>query len=301
MRFKGLDLNLLVALASLLETRSVSATAKAMNLSQQAVSAALARPRVYFSDDLLVVNGKRMYPTAYAEALSTLLKDCLRDLDALLSSSSVFDPATAQRTFVIVGSDYVTAAVLTPLTVRLAREAPGVRLEIFHPNDDSAAQLAEGKIDLLLTPAGYNHPDHPADLLYEERHVVAGWSGNPLLKRRKITEADIFSSGHVAVTIGGRNRAVAFADRQLALMGKVRRIEVVTSSFTAVPWLLKDTLRLSFMHERLARAIGEDFPLAYAPIPFKFPLMPEMVQYHQARAGDEGLVWLRKQLSRGNR
>lgn len=297
MRFKGLDLNLLVALDVLLETRSASATAKQLNLSQPAVSAALARLRDYFRDDLLVVSGKRMYPTAYAEALAPMLKACLRDLDGLVSSSSAFEPATAQRSFTIVGSDYVTAVVLAPLIVRLAREAPNIRLQIFNPNEDSNAQLAEGKIDLLIAPTGYNHPDHPADLLYEERHVIAGWNGNPLFSRSSLTEADIFGSGHVAVTIGGRARALSFADRQLTLMGKVRRVEAATSSFTAVPWLLKDTMRLSFMHERLARVMAEHLPLTYAPIPFEFPLMPEMIQYHSARAEDQGLAWLRRQLA----
>ncbi|RYG76693.1 MAG: LysR family transcriptional regulator, partial [Alphaproteobacteria bacterium] len=41
MRFKGLDLNLLGALDVLLECRSVSRAAEALNLSQPAVSAAL--------------------------------------------------------------------------------------------------------------------------------------------------------------------------------------------------------------------------------------------------------------------
>ena len=40
MRFKGLDLNLLVALDVLLETRSVSTAARRLNLSQPAMSAA---------------------------------------------------------------------------------------------------------------------------------------------------------------------------------------------------------------------------------------------------------------------
>ena len=45
MRFKRLDLNLLVALDVLLETRSVSQAAARMNLSQPAMSSALARLR----------------------------------------------------------------------------------------------------------------------------------------------------------------------------------------------------------------------------------------------------------------
>ena len=118
MRFKGLDLNLLVALDALLETRSVSAAASRLNLSQPAMSAALSRLRDYFGDDLLVASGKRMYPTAYAETLYPQLKDCLAGLDSLISNPTLFDPKTSLRTFRIIGSDYVTAAALVPLISR---------------------------------------------------------------------------------------------------------------------------------------------------------------------------------------
>jgi len=54
MRFKGLDLNLLIAFEVLLETRSVSRAAERMNLSQAAMSSALGRLREYFGDEILV-------------------------------------------------------------------------------------------------------------------------------------------------------------------------------------------------------------------------------------------------------
>jgi hypothetical protein len=79
-------------------------------------------------------------------------------------------------------------------------------------------------------------------------------------------------------------------------MGKHRRIEVSASSFTTVPWLLIGTQRLAVMHERLARAAAQIFPIAYRPMPFTFPVMEELVQFHQTRAADEGLRWLRTQL-----
>ena len=295
MRFKGLDLNLLVALDAMVETHSVSAAARRLHLSQPAMSAALSRLRDYFGDELFVVSGKRMYPTAFAEALSPQLKDCLRGLEALISSPNEFDPATAQRTFVIVASDYLTTAVLAPLVIRLAERAPGVRLEMVLPDESSVSQVAEGTVDLLITPETFVHPDHPADLLFEERHLVVGWNDNPIFDK-PLTEEGVFASGHVAVAMG-RDRVPAFADRQLALLGKPRRVEVTAASFNVVPWLLRNTMRLALMHERLVRVMVKDLPIASAPLPFDFPLMREMMQHHQARSNDEGLKWLRGELA----
>jgi hypothetical protein len=63
-----------------------------------------------------------------------------------------------------------------------------------------------------------------------------------------------------------------------------------------VPWLICGTQRLAVMHERLATQMAARFPLALAPMPFAFPVMREMIQYHKAREADDGLKWLRAQL-----
>ncbi|SEP38403.1 regulatory helix-turn-helix protein, lysR family, partial [Rhizobium tibeticum] len=63
MRFKGLDLNLLVALDALMTKRSVTAAARSINLSQPAMSAAIARLRTYFGDELFSMQGRELVPT----------------------------------------------------------------------------------------------------------------------------------------------------------------------------------------------------------------------------------------------
>lgn len=108
MRFKGLDLNLLLAFDTLLHTRSVSRAADRMHLSQAAMSSALGRLREYFGDEILIVQGKRMYPTAFAESLVPRVKECLRRVKDVISTSPTFDPGTSERTFRIVVSDYIT-------------------------------------------------------------------------------------------------------------------------------------------------------------------------------------------------
>jgi len=295
MRFRGLDLNLLVAFEALLEERSVSRAAVRMNLSQPAMSAALGRLRSYFGDDILVPQGKRMHATAFAESLLPQVRECLQGLESLVATSPGFDPAKSQRSFRVVASDYATAAVLVPLVTRLADIAPQIRLDLLLTTDESARQLDEGKIDLMITPDIYCAPGHPTQLLFEEHHVVVGWKKNPLFRRR-LTEADFLAAGHVAVRMGNAGNP-AFADRQLEVLGRRRRVEVTVGSFTLVPWLLRGTNRVATMHERLVRIMAKEFQLAYTPVPFRFPVMREMIQHHRARTPDEGLAWLRAQIT----
>ncbi|MCX7284280.1 MAG: LysR family transcriptional regulator [Novosphingobium sp.] len=294
MRFKGLDLNLLVAFSVLMETRSVSRAAEKLHLSQPAMSAALGRLRDYFGDDLLVLQGKRMLPTAYAETLVPMVQDTLRQVDALITTSTTFDPATSQRTFRLIASDYITAAVIAPLSRRLSLEAPSIRIEAVLPSDGSSDLIAQGAFDLLITPEDFINPNQPAELLFEERHVIVGWDRNPVFSQ-PLTEAAFMAAGHVGIQMGNQ-RTSAFGDRTIEQSGRFRRMDVMASSFTVVPWLVIETHRLAVMHERLARRMATMFPLAIAPIPFDFPIMREMLQFNRTRSTDEGLKWLRGQL-----
>jgi DNA-binding transcriptional LysR family regulator len=180
------------------------------------------------------------------------------------------------------------------LAEHLAEVAPNIRLEILLPSDGVVKQIEDGVVDLLITPEHYVSPDLPSVLLYEDRHVVVGWRDNPLLQA-PIGESDLFSSGHVTVTIGNQ-RTVALADRHLENMNKTRRVEVIVPSFTLVPWFLINTRRLAVVAERLALVMGRYFPISYVSLPFPFPLLKEMAQFRFARAGDEGLTWLRREM-----
>jgi DNA-binding transcriptional LysR family regulator len=285
---------LLLALQVLLEERNVTRAARRLNISQPAMSAALARLRDYFQDDILVAQGRQLHPTAQAQSLAGPVRRMLAELDALLASSATFDPATAQRTFRMVASDYITASVIGSLTRRMATMAPRVRLEIMLPCEEAAQLVMEGQADLIITPEDYLDPDQPAELLCEEQQVVVAWKDNSALNNGLSTD-DFRRLGHVAVHVGS-NRVPSFADRQLERMSIVRHIAITCGCFTVLPWLICGTDRLAVLHERLARQLIAQFPLRMLELPFEFPVMREMIQYHKARETDEGLRWLRSEL-----
>jgi LysR family transcriptional regulator, nod-box dependent transcriptional activator len=292
MRFKRFDLNLLVVLDALLRERSVSRAAERLHLSQPAMSAALRRLREYFNDDILVAQGRRMVPTAHAQGIAPIVEKALADIDALISASTVFDPATSQRTFRICASDYVTVVLLLPLLAELETTAPQLRVEIRSPSPEALPALERGEIDFLLTPEQYTAREHPRQLLFEERHVVVGWKKNPVF-RAPLTEEAFFEQGQIFIAL---SHAPSFAEQQMGELNRRRRVDIVCSSFLAVPWLLPNTRRLALMHERLAKIMLDKHPLAIAPLPFPFPLMREVVQYHAARETDGGVRWFLERL-----
>ncbi|TAX43522.1 LysR family transcriptional regulator, partial [Rhizobium leguminosarum] len=136
MRFKGLDLNLLVALNALMTERKLTAAARSINLSQPAMSAAIARLRAYFNDELFVMQQRRLVPTPRAEALAPAVREALLQIQLSVIAWDPLVPAESNRRFRIVLSDFMTLVFFEKVIKRVAREAPGVSFELLHINDD---------------------------------------------------------------------------------------------------------------------------------------------------------------------
>jgi LysR family nod box-dependent transcriptional activator len=69
MRLDQFHLNLLIAFDVLLRERNVTRAAASLPMTQSAMRSALKRLRGSFGDDILVLHGKKMIPTARAIAL----------------------------------------------------------------------------------------------------------------------------------------------------------------------------------------------------------------------------------------
>src|SRR5690349_20578453 len=102
MRFRRLDLNLLVALDALLTEQNVTRAGERVFLSQPAMSAALARLRTHFKDELIRPVGRKTVLTPLAESLRRPVREVLNLSGAILDSSLDFDPQTSDRWFSLV-------------------------------------------------------------------------------------------------------------------------------------------------------------------------------------------------------
>ena len=290
MRFNKLDLNLLVALDAMLQTRSITAAARQLHMSQSAMSNCLARLRDYFGDELLVQVGRTLEPTKRAETLKDAVRDLLLRVETTVSAQPQFDPTRSEREFRIAASDY-SAIVLIPHLLALAQRAGArVRFQLLPQVGDSARALERGEADLLIIPRTYCSPEHPLDVLFEETFTCLVWSGSELARQGLDLEA-YARAGHVVMQPAGADRP-AFGNGFLQSCGLERRVEVSTYSFLAEPALVVGTERVATVHSRLARWLGGLLPVkAFAP-PLEIPVMEQAVQWHKYRASDPALIWL---------
>ncbi len=124
--YSELSLRELRVLHALLQQRSITRTAEAMETTQPAVSKTLRRLRAQFSDPLFVRNGQAMQPTAKALDIADRLRGLLAAADGLRFAATEFDPASSDRLFSLLLTDVGMIRFLPPLIARVADIAPNI-------------------------------------------------------------------------------------------------------------------------------------------------------------------------------
>lgn len=295
MRLKGLDLNLLVALDILIEELNVTRAAERMHVGQSAMSAALARLRQHFDDELLIVTGRRMMPTALAESMRQPLREAILRITGVVEIERSFIAATSSRRFTIEMPDHLVPVILPALTRRLSDRAPHLMLEVRPPIGDPSPLLHKGELDLVLTPSIYSDPEYIIEPFVANELVLVGCRGNSALKVQPTLET-VMSLPQAIVKFDRVRLASILSEQQLSIYGGTGRIALVAPNFSCIPPSLVGTNLIAILNRRLVTAAARNLPLAVWNVPVSMPSMMDVMMFHQIRKLDSGLAWLRGQL-----
>ena len=288
----SIDLNLLIALAVLLEERNLTRAGEKVNMSQPAMSGALARLRRHFDDELLVRDGHRYQLTPLAERLLPDVRDALRQVERTLDARQEFDPPTSTRTFSVAISDYAVSVLVDPL-LRLAREvAPGVGLTLNPiPPDMEESERGLLQHDLVIGPVGYMFPGESQEL-FRDRFVCIVDPANPRLASGALTLGDLSELPYAVATFGEPAHSSP-ADKALDKLGVRRHIQVFTEGWLPLPFVVAGTGLVAIVPERLARRVAATAEIAVCEPPFGTVELIENAWWHPSRSGDPALRWLR--------
>jgi LysR family transcriptional regulator, nod-box dependent transcriptional activator len=294
MRYRRLDLNLLVALDALLSEKSVTRAASKLNITQPAMSGALARLRDYFEDPLVVQVGRQMELTPLAGSLATTIHDIILRIDSAIATEPDFEPANTKRHFSITASDYVIRVFLLDVLRRIYREAPGVSFEFHQSTGRVQEELESGEVDFVIGPEIDVLTEHPHEVLFEDTYTVVAWAGSNIVGDT-LTFDEYMGLGHV-VFASDRQGSPSLERWLTRRYGDVRRIELTAHSFSLLPYLIIGTDRIATMQTRLARQFEQSLPLKLIPAPLEFPKLIEMLQWNIHRDLDPASRWLRGKL-----
>jgi DNA-binding transcriptional LysR family regulator len=242
-----LDLNLLRTFQAVHAAGNVSRAAERLGVSQPTVSHALGRLRLLLRDPLFIRSQHGMTPTPVASRLAAAVEQSLASLDAALRESDAYDPAHSDRTFRLHMSDIGETIFLPRLMRRIARAAPGVRLEAFQLDDPGILPAMEsGRIDLAL---GYIPAltDVERRFLLHEEYVVVLRADHPHAHERP-TRAALARLSYVLV------RSHPATARALDALGLRDHVRLTLPHFMVLPRILADTELAVIMPRRLSDA-----------------------------------------------
>jgi DNA-binding transcriptional LysR family regulator len=293
-RYRRLDLNLLVALDALLTEKSVTRAAAKLNMTQPAMSGALARMREYFEDALVVQVGRRLELTPYAQGIAAPIHDIIMRIDSAIASEPEFDPRKSQRHFSMTLSDYVIRVFLQDVLLDIHREAPDITFEFRQSSSRVQEELASGEVDFVIGPQIDVLSEHPHETLFEDNYTVIAWKDNTLVGET-LTFDEYLALRHVV--FGNPSRGTPWLDRWFSQrFGDVRQVDVVAQTFDLVPHLIVGTDRIATIQTRLARLAMRVLPLKLIAPPVEFPVLEEVMQWNVHRDPDPASRWLRAKI-----
>jgi LysR family transcriptional regulator, nod-box dependent transcriptional activator len=292
MRLDRFDLNLLVALDALLHERNVTKASKRIHIGQSAASAALARLREYFQDDLLVLVGRQLMLTPLAESLIVPVHETLQQAKATLARRPNFDASTAKRRFTVYASDYVTTVALAKAVQRIAVLAPQIVIDIRTPGKDIFEQFDRGDIDLLILPKPYmSRLNHIHQAWFQDEQVCMVWQGNTDIGD-SLSKEQYIATSHVAIHFNDE-RTLMFNEWFLPPFAAQRQVEATVDNFSTLPLLIIGTQRIVSMHRRHAEHFAQYLPLRIVQAQFEMPPIVEMLCWPRHLEHDPAHQWLR--------
>ncbi len=298
------DLNLLVALDTLLSERSVTRAADRLCVTQPALSGSLQRLRYHFDDPLLVRVGREMELTPKARALIEPVRNALLQVNVALETQAVFDPASSERTFRIAMSDYCAHVFLPHVVRRLATRAPHMRLVTENVFGPSFSRLDGGDIDIIITHGDrrlFGREGTDTDLLttalFEDDFVCVVAADHPVTGSA-MTMDDFLHYPHALVDFGTNVRTVEEAE--IERQGIVINDKYLVPTFGGLLYLLAGTQLIATVQRRLAALLAPNLDVRVMSTPVNLMLRETLV-WHQRSHDDPAQLWLRELLLEAGR
>ena len=258
------DLNLIRSFVAIYETRSLTAAAARLYVTQPAVSQALGRLRRDLNDPLFHRVGRVMEPTPLAVSLFPGLREGIAGIDRAIDGVTGFDPAASTRRSRIALSELGEIGYFPAIHRAVRAAAPHLRLEAVPLDVQQLPDwLAQGTIDLAVTSSpvagGFAHvvlKSQAYGLLMSRHHRLAG---------RELTREDYIAADQVVVA---GDSGLPRLEAALRRAGGMLRSDVVLNHFASLPALLAASPDLiATVPDTIGSGWAQSWPLVVAPLP----------------------------------
>jgi len=297
MHIEKVDLGLLRCFAVLMQEKSVSRAAEKLDITQPAVSHALARLRILFDDPLLLRANRGMTPTARALDLEGRVQRLLGDVEDLVAPVAPFDPRHTRTTFVMTSTTYGELVLAPSLAEALRSEAPGIDIQFRQPQFDLLpGWLERGEVDLRIGWVRDPHPLLRSKSLFGDKLVCIARRAHPKLKG-SVDIRQFVELPHVRAQLPESVTTSRVVDKAVAELGLSLRTLLLVNNVLIIPYAVARTDGIAIVPARLAQIFAEPLKLQILEVPLKLPALKYAMFWHERAQHEVRHRWLRQMVA----
>lgn len=288
MNYMMIDGHLLRTFLTILEEGSVSRAAERLNLTQPAVSHALARLRKILGDPLFVRSGQGLVATERARSLRAPVQKALDSLKSL-TDLRAFDPHHEDMRFAIAANDMQRDLIFPRLLHACRKDGIRLALEFAPSGVPTTEMLRQGKTQIVITPLPPDGPDIFQRRLFSGK-MVCFYDGN--VRAAPKTWEEYCGADHLSVKFA--SGAASSSILKTVDTGQLREPMIAVSNFNALAAFLRDSDLLATEVDLMRFGPLRDF--AMAPLPFPSDPMQIFMVWHERDNNNPAHVWLRRRI-----
>jgi len=290
-KIRRLDGGLLVIFQELMRHQRTTVVAEHLNLSQSAISHALARLRELFEDQLFLRLPNGLEPTQRAKELAPQIDELIRLSHITLDTGKPFNPLDTGRTFRLGGGDFMSALIAAPLLNVFEKEAPNASFIFrFLLGQQAIESLYRDEIDIAVGRFEATPTDNViVEQLYEESYCVVARAGHPHI-HGEIDLKTFSEVGHIIIALG--KDLEQFGDNNLKKLSIERKVVAAVPRFFTGFTLASQGNAILIAQRRLANRYAKLFQLQVLDIPYPTSPFPIVAIRKQADKDNAAINWL---------
>ncbi|HAS8309263.1 TPA: LysR family transcriptional regulator [Vibrio vulnificus] len=291
---KNTDLNLIPIFVAIFEEQNLSKAAARLDISQPAVSKALARLRDIYDEPLFHRSPSGVEPTSFAVDIYPAMLTAFKNFTSTLSASSEFEAKVSNRIFSIACVSVASYELMPQLLKQIRQHAPNISLEV-HPlfTEDYESDLRLQRYDLIIDMAPRGWTTLKVEPIFSERLMVVCCADHPRIADA-CSVAQFLAEEHVVVSRWHARKSL-MSEEDIADLAQREIVYRASGALEMLP-VIHGSEYIGMLPESTINAFAGTYNIKAVSLPFEHDVYDLCAIWHPSRSSESAHQWLRNQL-----
>ncbi|WP_045594839.1 LysR family transcriptional regulator [Vibrio vulnificus] len=291
---KNTDLNLIPIFVAIFEEQNLSKAAARLDISQPAVSKALARLRDIYDEPLFHRSPSGVEPTSFAVDIYPAMLTAFKNFTSTLSASSEFEAKVSNRIFSIACVSVASYELMPQLLKQIRQYAPNISLEV-HPlfTEDYESDLRLQRYDLIIDMAPRGWTTLKVEPIFSERLMVVCCADHPRIADA-CSVAQFLAEDHVVVSRWHARKSL-MSEEDIADLAQRKIVYRASGALEMLP-VIHGSEYIGMLPESTINAFAGTYNIKAVSLPFEHDIYDLCAIWHPSRSSESVHQWLRNQL-----